>query len=108
MNNAVEINRISKEYEKLYSSLFSFTKDRLNTVLLLNDLFIVSILCKKNRVLENELDFDLLLEKFNSFLMTPYNIIKKYKNLLGNYLYKVYSLTKQQRNLNTFEKMFDN
>lgn len=106
MNNAVGINRISKEYEKLYSSLFSFTKDRLNTVLLLNDLFIVSILCKKNRVLENELDFDLLLEKFNSFLMTPYNIIKKYKNLLGNYLYKVYSLTKQQRNLNTFEKMF--
>lgn len=47
MNNYVSINKISKEYERLYKFFDELTNNHLETILILNDLFVVAILCKK-------------------------------------------------------------
>ena len=106
MNNSVSINKISKEYERLYKFFDELTNNHLETILILNDLFVVAILCKKEMKRINDFSIYTLREKYVDFLSAPENLFEKYEQEITDLFKEIYSFMREYKDLNAFEKMF--
>lgn len=106
MNNSNSINKISKEYEKLYKSFDELTNNHLETVLILNDLFVVAVLCKKEMKRMSDFSIYSLRDKYIDFLSTPKTLFEKYELEITESFKEIYGLMGDYKDLNAFEKMF--
>lgn len=105
MNSSNYLVKISKEYNKLYENIDSVTNNNLQTLYILNDIFILSILFKKKSINKKSLIFD-LRKKYKNILFLNDIIFSKYETLILNVFDKVIKLINNCKDINMFEKMF--
>lgn len=105
MATTSNITKISKEYERLYQYVDEKISYKQDTIILLNDLFVISILLKKNGVcdIKNVMPF---VEDYKKYIVS-YDLLKKLNLIeLNNIFARISNLVNMYDDLSDFEKLF--
>lgn len=106
MATASSISKISKEYETLYQFADLLINNHQDTIILLNDLFVVSILLKKNGTRQLSKKALSIIEDYKDYIVSYDLILKLSLNELDNLFGKVLDLVSAHNDLSSFEKLF--
>lgn len=105
MATTSNITKISKEYERLYQYVDEQISYKQDTIILLNDLFVISILLKKNGLsdIKNVMPF---VEDYKKYIVS-YDLLKKLNLIeLNNVFTRISNLVNMYDDLSDFEKLF--
>lgn len=106
MSTGSNINKLSSEYEKLYKSINLLTINSHETILLLNDFFIVSILLKRKGQSILKKDIVSIFKKFQDYVGS-YELLSKLNTVQANDIFKnVFEFVNGYSDASDFEKMF--
>lgn len=106
MTTTSNISKISKEYETLYEFADLLINNHQDTIILLNDLFIVSILLKKNGLRQCKKNTLSIVKEYKDYIVSYELILKLDQNELDVLFSKVLNLVNKHNDLSSFEKLF--
>lgn len=106
MATTSNISKISKEYETLYEFADLLINNHQDTIILLNDLFVVSILLKKNGLRQCKKNTLSIIEDYQDYIVSYELILKLDQNELDILFSKVLNLVNKHNDLSTFENLF--